>query len=181
MACSQGPRIRDYFWGDEYSFDAKDTEPRDDRPDIFYLHGGLHICTDVNTGVTLKRKSDVTNLLDLDDSAPYTRPLFISEGQSADKMKSIRRSDYLSFCYDKLIYDDNALVTFGHSLSNSDSHIVDAIRSRMREMAVALLSSDGAEIIAEKTGINKAMQSRRVRYFNAATHPLGSSNLKIRP
>jgi hypothetical protein len=30
-------------------------------------------------------------------------PLFVNEGPSADKLKTIRSSDYLSFCYDQLL------------------------------------------------------------------------------
>lgn len=54
-------------------------------------------------------------------------PLFISEGNSEEKLSSINRSDYLSFAYNKFSNHQGGLVVFGHLLSENDQHIVDVI------------------------------------------------------
>lgn len=60
-------------------------------------------------------------LLHLDDV-----PLFVSESSSDDKRKSIRQSDYLSFCHEQLMAHKDALCIFGHSLGEQDQHLIDA-------------------------------------------------------
>lgn len=55
-------------------------------------------------------------------------PLFVNEGPSADKLKTIRSSDYLSFCYGKLLGHGEGLCIFGHALGEQDNHIVHALR-----------------------------------------------------
>ena len=55
-------------------------------------------------------------------------PLFVTEGPTQDKLKTIRSSDYLSFCYDQLLGHGDGLCIFGHALGEQDSHIIHALR-----------------------------------------------------
>ena len=72
-------------------------------------------------------------------------PLFVTEGPSADKLKTIRSSDYLSFCYEQLLTHKGALCIFGHDLGPQDKHLVDAIRqARPTTLAISVSGrSDG--------------------------------------
>jgi hypothetical protein len=71
-------------------------------------------------------------------------------------MQSIRRSDYLSFGYQSLADYEGPLVVFGHSLSDADQRIVQAIQSQKdRQVAVGLLSGSAMKIIEKRRGLTK--------------------------
>jgi Domain of unknown function (DUF4917) len=137
----------------------------------------------VAPGAAIKRSRSSDSLLNFSDlSRRNRRPLFVSEGRSRDKMRSIRRSDYLSFGYQSLADYEGSIVIFGHSLSDADEHIVQAIRSRRgRRVAVGLLPGSTMNIIGSKTRINQALYEQRVAYFDSTTHPLGDAALKVMP
>lgn len=176
-----GASIRDYFWNPDHMFDSSNTGVRDNVSTILYLHGGIHLYMDAITGATVKRTPLGGGLLDFSDIAAGNRtPLFVSEGTSSDKMRSIRRSDYLSFCYQTLADYTDPLVIFGHSLGQSDVHIAQAIRSQdNREIAFGLLPGLSPDIIENKTRVNRTLTGQRITYFNAETHPLGDDSLKV--
>lgn len=175
--------IRDYFWNPDLSFDPTNTEVRGSVSTILYLHGGIHLYVDTRTGETIKRSRPSDNLLNFADLSRRTRkPLFVSEGRSRDKMRSIRRSDYLSFGYQSLADYEGPLAIFGHSLSDADEHIARAIRSRVnRRVAVGLMPGSALKIIGNKTRIDQMLDGQRVAYFDSTTHPLGDPMLEITP
>jgi len=110
--------VKDYFWNADCTFDALDTELWGGSA-ILYLHGGMHLYQDAVTGVTGKWKG--LRLLDVAATRHRTRsPLVVSE----DKLRSIRRSDFLSFAYRELAEFSQPLVIFGHGLGQSDQHII---------------------------------------------------------
>jgi len=170
-------QFKDYFWSRE--FDVSDTDIRGKTTKIHYIHGGLHLYRRAN-GQTLKRAAiGGANLLDL-FGTPFenTVPLFISEGTAAEKLASIYRSDYLSFVLSQFARDEAPLVVFGHSLGDSDSHLVDAINANKgRDVAVAI-RVDG-DIRQKKASIIKTLPRAEIHFFDAATHPLGDPTLNI--
>lgn len=192
MSEGNGVGFKDFFWNkDELSierqnpyFDISNTNVFEDATRIYYLHGALHIYRDPKTGRTHKLKNRInSNLLDISEV-----PLFITEGSSADKLKAIRNSDYLLFSYDQFLNHSAPLVVFGHSLSNSDSHLLDAIRkSACKKIAISLRSSNSSEeIVKRKADLYHALckgLSRRQKpeliFFDAQTHSLGSSAIRI--
>jgi hypothetical protein len=173
--------IRDYFWNPDLSFDPTNTEVIGSASTILYLHGGIHLYVDSRTETTIKRRPLSGGLLDFSDlRSRNRRPLFVSEGRSTEKMRSIRRSDYLSFGYQSLVDHEGSLVIFGHSLSDADEHIIKAIRSgNSTRIAVGLLPGRARRVIASKTRISEALSGKRVRYFDSTTHPLGEALLKV--
>jgi hypothetical protein len=102
---------------------------KDQSHELMFLHGGLHLydhnteaikITFCRTGKTLK-KQIYENLV----RGIY--PIFISEGQSDDKLEKIRHNYYLNHCYKSLNSQGGDLVIFGTSLKSNDDHIAKAI------------------------------------------------------
>lgn len=170
-------QFRDYFWAKE--FDVSNTEIWGKTTKVHYVHGGLHLYRKPD-GQTLKRTAGGgLNLLDL-FATPFedAAPLFISEGTASEKLASIYRSDYLSFVFSQLARDEGPLVAFGHSLGDSDSHLVDAINSHAgREVAVAIRAE--GDIRQKKAVIIATLPNADIYFFDAATHPLGDPTLNI--
>jgi hypothetical protein len=175
--------FKDFFWG-QY-FDLADTELWGKATAVLYLHGGLHLYRTVN-GRTRKRHAEYgANLLDLfgtpmDEEAT---PLFISEGSAADKLASIHRSDYLAFAYTELARHKGPICVFGHSLSDMDDHIVQALRqSRVRDIAMSIRPGDPEAVIERKgRACEKLAFTGRLLFFDATTHPLGGAGLLVAP
>lgn len=169
--------FRDYFWSE--NFDVTDTEIWGKKTKVHFLHGGLHLYRRPN-GQTLKRAAAAgQNLLDL-FGTPYhdAMPLFISEGTAQEKLASIYRSDYLSFVFARLAQDAGPLVVFGHSLGESDKHIVDAVRvHKGRTIAVSLQAT--GDIREKKAGLIQRLPDAILHFYDAATHPLGAADLII--
>src|SRR5690606_2616734 len=116
-------------WDEE--FDASNVEIWGKCTKVLYLHGGLHLYH-LPYGATFKRSATIqANLLDL-FGTPYKNgavPLFISEGTSEDKLRSIYGSDYLSFAFAQFARYRGPTVVFGHGLGDSDAHLVNAMRA----------------------------------------------------
>lgn len=169
----------DYFFGPR--FDLSNTEIWGKATKLMFLHGALHLYRELS-GQTLKRKAEEwQNLLDLFgvELEPPAVPLFVTEGTSRDKLSSINRSDYLSFCYSQFARHRGPLVVFGHSLSaDFDGHLIDAIRkSDSAVLAISMLP--GAQVSANKVKMYAAFPNMDLHFFDATTHPLGAAALHV--
>lgn len=171
----------DYFFGESFNLGNTEIWNRDATA-VLYLHGGLHLYR-LQSGNTLKRRAiDGRNLLDLFGEPYYegATPLFISEGGSKEKLSSINRSDYLSFAYNKFSNHQGGLVIFGHSLSENDQHIVDAINTWGKStIAISLLPDTERNIRQKKSWLLVRMPDVEVYFYNALSHPLGSPDLRV--
>jgi hypothetical protein len=97
----------------------------------YYLHGALHLFEDEKGGT---RKRILTSSMIVDDIAETIRnsrqlPLFVAEGSTLKKLKKINSVPYLRYCYENLKKISGSLIVFGHSASENDIHIYDAIFS----------------------------------------------------
>lgn len=184
MRCIDMVDIKDLFWN-QLVFDPTDAIVHGrNTTRIYYLHGGIHIWQDDQTGENGKWSAASARLLDIRDRYEPTvdkRPLFVSEGTSQAKVRTIRQSSYLSFCLDELRADDMPTVVFGQSLSPQDAHIVEAlVNGPTRRIAVSLYpSGDDDATIAEKARINQALGRHKVEFFDSTTHPIGDPGLTI--
>jgi hypothetical protein len=175
----------DYFFSEE--FDSSNTEVfDDDRNKILYLHGALHLYR-LPSGTTLKRRAEFgRNLLDLFGQpypgAPDAVPLIVSEGTFEDKLSTINQSDYLTFAFNKFSENEEDMVVFGHSLSNSDMHIVNAVRKwGDRKLAISILPDSVINIRQKQASWIAKLPEAKLFFFDATTHPLGSPDQKITP
>jgi hypothetical protein len=183
---------KDFLWGRDQSFDSSDAhEFEDEGSRVLYLHGALHLEHDL-LGNTKKKvfQEGGADLLSQFDTAGDWIPLFVSEGESKEKLRSIRRNDYLSFAYWKFSFHRGPLVVFGSTLSNEfDQHILDAMKqwqrydkSRLgdeatpRQIAISVYpETDSSQIIAEKSRLQKELRGYHVYFFDSTTHPLGNN------
>ncbi|MET3904889.1 DUF4917 family protein [Paenarthrobacter sp. 4246] len=152
---------------------------------VHYLHGALHLyrgrdglrkITYIRTQAALI--DQVRNQL---ESGRY--PLYVAEGQSAEKIQRINGSAYLSRSLRSLTGRGNGLVVFGHSLDANDDHIFEAvIRSKVGRIAVSLHGdpdSEGnraiqrrtADLVVRRQHINPR-NPLEYRFFDASSVPL---------
>lgn len=188
---------KDFLWGDSQSFDASDAlEWNDEGTRVLYLHGALHLYHDLlgNTKKKVFQEEEGTDLLEQFDVAGEWIPLFVSEGNSKDKLRSIRRNDYLSFAYWKLSFHRGPLVVYGSALDAAfDQHIVDAMKqwrkydrwrigshATPRQIAISLYPPIGSvEIIATKNRLTAELKDHDLYFFDSTTHPLSDARLQI--
>ena len=169
-------RFVDYFW--DNPFNILNAETRENQSAVHFLHGGLHLCKN-NTGQTSKRTNVGESLLNSFGKRPDEIPLFISEGNAEDKLRSISQSDYLSFVLSRFRSDSERLVILGHSLGDSDQHIANAINAHMTR-SVAISVRKNGNIPKKKAAIRHALPNvANIYFFDAATHPLLDESLRI--
>lgn len=179
--------IVDLFWATGNRFDPADTVVRSSTATrVLYLHGGLHLWQDDQTGENGKWTHGQGRLLDIKARYGPTsdkRPLFVSEGTWAAKSRTIRQSSYLSFCLDELRRDDQPTVVFGQALADQDRHILSALsEGPSRRIAISMYPTGDAEaIVEEKARLLQALRGHDVEFFDSTTHPVGAPELLIEP
>ena len=178
-------RFRDCFWANGCEFDPNNCEVWGAGRPIFYMHGALHLLV-AGSGVTRKLTQEDGRLLDQFgrpmDGDPEARPLLVSEASPRDKLQAIERNDYLAHAYDQLKAQDGPLLVFGHSLSDQDGHLVDAINAYPhRPVAVSMTRNGKRELRARQAEIWGKLHASPgdIHFFDAATHPLGDQGLCI--
>jgi len=186
-AIMQDPtHFKDYFFSGSL-FDAGNVEVWDKSTRFMFLHGALHLYR-TRAGGTYKRAAGAFgNLLD-DFGTPIPEfdgatPLFITEGDSRDKLRSIYTSDYLAFSYGQFMHNSGPLVIFGQSLEPQfDQHLISAIRgSRNRTLGIGIHAASTGSVAAKKAEWFTKFYNFDLQFFDATTHPLGSSNLAVAP
>jgi hypothetical protein len=176
--------IDDLFNGPDASFDLSDSTSA--KPRLLYLHGGLHLVRNqdgtarklTSTEGTLLGSFAINNTIKTLDDVP----LFVNEGPSADKLKTIRSSDYLSFCYEQLLGHAQNLCIFGHALGEQDAHIVRALRlAKPASVAISIYPRSAAFIQHQKRHYAKVFEGTGIelRFFDAKTHALGNPKLSV--
>ncbi len=176
----------DCFWANgRNEFDPDDCELFPEVQPIYYMHGALHLIVE-GSGVTRKLTKTGQTLLDqfgkpiADD--PEARPLLITEASARDKLRAIEGNDYLAFAYEQLQDTTGPLVVFGHALGDQDRHLIDAINANPeRPVAISMRKKSKAKLREQQSAIYGKLRASPddIYFFNAATHPLGSSELTV--
>ncbi len=184
MAGSESARFGDFFWSHHNTFSLADSDLSPGRTGLLYLHGGVHLWQDSVTGYTGKWTRQpgrrlLSSLARNFEEIPSRRPLFVSEGTSAQKMAVIRRSDYLSFARRWLIDDAGDTVIFGASFGLQDKHVVEALNAGpSRTFAISILPKTETQNITAMAHYRAALPKHSLRFFDSRTHPLGHRDLK---
>jgi hypothetical protein len=179
-AVMHGAQPFDDLFDDDAVFNLHRTDSHATR--ILYLHGGMHLVKNFD-GTTRKLLSSESTLLgSFAVNALEDVPLFVCEGRSADKMKIIRGSDYLSYCHAQLAGHQGALCIFGHALGKQDRHILDAVlQARPKTLAISVFPRSDAFIQHQKRHYSALFEGQNIelKFFNAGTHPLGDPRLQV--
>ncbi len=179
-AAMHGQERFDDLFGADATFNLHHTNASATR--LLYLHGGMHLVKNFDASARKLLSSESTLLGSFAVNALDDVPLFVCEGSSDEKLKVIRGSDYLSFCHTQLARHEGALCIFGHALGKQDRHLVDAIcRAQPKHIALSILPRSESFIQHQKRHYSAlfAQLDVELKFFNAKTHPLGSSGFSV--
>ena len=161
-------------------FDIRRTASQGSR--VLYLHGGLHLIKN-SDGTTRQRTAEGEALLDgFAINTPGDVPLLVNEGPSAQKLCSIRDSDYLSWCHGELSRQDGTLCIFGHNLDSDDAHILQALRQAPAQtFHFSIFPLSDAWIISQKQRFTALFADcgKILHFFDATSHGLGNAQLNV--
>jgi Domain of unknown function (DUF4917) len=162
----------DFFFHGE--FDINNVDNWSGRIPFYFLHGSLHLFRE--NGITKKLMANGHSILDrFEQTMERGRtPLFVSEGTYTQKLQSITTNDYLNFCFYQLKNIKDNITIFGHSLSENDKHIADAINNnpKVTEVAYGIYVGDNPNekhINYECARIMKLLSDKDVYFFDSAT------------
>jgi hypothetical protein len=175
----------DYFWSNgRNEFDISKASAREGLTPVLFLHGALHLVVQ-DDGRTRKLRRGEAMLLEQvarpprDD--PHARPLLVTEGSSQDKLAVIEANEYLRFALEALRRRSDPLVVFGHSLSEQDRHLVDAVNLHPeRPVAVSIFPESRARVRARQGEIRAVLDTHELYFYDSTTHPLGGRQLQAR-
>lgn len=100
---------------------------------VFYLHGALPL---FDTGIeVIKEEYDGEYLLENIKTRMEKKeyPIFVTAGNSTEKLTHIMHNRYLSYCYDKFSSITGSLITFGFNFGDNDSHLINAINKASKQ------------------------------------------------
>lgn len=168
-------KYSDHFFNKETSCFLKFNEPdRYFKNHIYYLHGSLLLFEELWDTFKIYKYKDV-NLIELisEQINEDKTLLYISEGNSVNKLKDILFNDYLKFCYNKLIESvDDEIIVFGHSLKEQDRHIVDVIDKNFKRVYVSVKIDKNDTFRSIKNEINRVksiFKSTEVSFFESTS------------
>ena len=99
------------------------------RCNIFHVHGGLHLFLTSDYEVE-KRLATAAGMVDAiaDTISQGERfPVYVAEGTSSAKLQRINSIPYLKHSYQQLRESSGAFFVYGHSASDGDAHIYNAL------------------------------------------------------
>jgi hypothetical protein len=177
--------FKDHFrYGGRCEFDPARAPVFEGEIPVYYLHGALHLIVG-GTGATWKlTMTSLQTLLDQFGQPiagdPQARPLLVTEGSTREKLLAIESNDYLAHGLAVLSEVDLPMVVFGSGLSSQDEHLVTAISQHpSRPVAISMVKAPKADMLAEQSDLYRRLGAEHVYFYDAATHPLGSSDLTI--
>lgn len=166
-------KLCDGFANDDESEDKAYVIYKNDRTplDIFYLHGALHYYDKYNQIIKITYNNSSIKLVEQIQSKLNDNiyPIFISEGDSAQKMYKIIHNAYLNHCYKSLCNISGDLIIFGASLSAHDDHILKAVlQNKVTNVFYATSSLDNnntQRLNAEFDLFNQNASKKKNLYF----------------
>lgn len=175
--------LADLFWTPgshgPCQFDLANAHLREGWTPLYYLHGALHLVVHSDGTIRKLTRTPPETLLDQFGAPmagdPRARPLLVTEGTAREKLRAIKGNAYLSHAYVQLCACDLPLVVFGSSLGPQDRHLTAAINAHPeRPVAVSVTAGQGQrERLATEARIRGSLATKRLFFFDAATHPLG--------
>ncbi len=183
MGCDGWTPFFDAFMhGNRCEFDPRRAEVFADQIPVYFLHGALHLVVG-GTGITWKlRSTELRSLLRQFghpiNGDPQARPLLVTEGSAAEKLRAIEDNAYLSHALARLRAVELPVVAFGSSLSAQDDHLVEALNEQpSRPIAISMRPGPPKEVAARQAELFGRLKTDQLLFFDASTHPLGAATL----
>lgn len=139
---------------------------------IYYLHGSIMFFSNECETYKVKGDRDTKQLTRIKEYLNLgKKPLVVLEGSSDEKIRKIKKSNYLNFCYNKLRNSQNKLVIFGASLDSVDNHIVEAINNNKKEIAISIYLENSFfyETIYEQYIEKFKISGSKISFFDSKT------------
>jgi hypothetical protein len=174
--------FEDLFRGADSTFDLGNHDRQGNATRMLYLHGGMHLVKNFDGSTRILNSSESTLLASFAINHLGDIPLFVNEGSAEDKLKAIRSSDYLSFCYSQLARPKESLCIFGHNLAKQDQHLVQALQhAGLKTLAISIYPHNPLFIAQQKQHYSSLFgeQGVALRFFDALSHPLGNPDLRV--
>jgi hypothetical protein len=176
----------DIFKGrDKLRFDPDSTDVFVPNIPVHFPHGAMHLVVNASGDTWKLRARESQSLLDqfgepiADD--PEARPLLVTEGTSRDKLRAIESNAYLAHCLDRMREVELPFVVFGASLGEQDRHLLDALNEHpARAVAISMAKTTVSDLRTRQREIHARLYTDELRFFDAATHPLGDAALRAR-
>ncbi len=172
IPCDDGFRTPDSGPSEFVTWEAENVL----NQNIYYLHGALHIYdagheirkyTWCNTGESL-----INQIKDALNDGMY--PLVVTEGSYEQKLEKIHKSDFLGKAYRSFAITKKPLFIYGHSMSESDKHIIKLIeKGKINCLMIGLYGKPDEPNNRKIRQVANLMQSRRgsprldVYYYDA--------------
>jgi hypothetical protein len=154
---------------------------------LYYLHGALHVFdsdTEVKkftwSGTGIKLIEQIRDALDKD-----MYPLFVAEGDSAQKYGRIRHSDFLDKTYRSFVSlggakNGGALLVYGLAFSPNDEHIFRGIvKSNLSQVLVGIYGDPNSEDNKRTLKRAKQMETDRKKALKLNVSFYDSSTAKV--
>jgi Fe-S cluster biosynthesis and repair protein YggX len=148
----QSVRFKDCFLSGEFDYEWKrlreSIAPVNRSILVFYPHGNLVLATGLLGGTIKIARQDVNEYLIDRILAQWksgkVNPLFVSEGESSQKVEAILRNSYLSTVYNSVLCENkDSIAIYGWSVSDNDDHILKALlASGVRRIAVSVYAAN---------------------------------------
>jgi hypothetical protein len=186
MACSGTfkPFVDLFKGGHRLRFDPDSTDVFAPRIPVHFPHGAMHLVVNASGETWKLRGEEFHSLLDqfgepiADD--PEARPLLVTEGTSRDKLRAIEGNAYLAHCLTKMREVELPFVVFGASLGEQDRHLLDALNEHpTRAVAISMVKTTVPDLRIRQREIHARLHTDDLRFFDAATHPLGDAALRV--
>jgi Domain of unknown function (DUF4917) len=179
-------RLVDCFWGTNCRFDPSDSDIRARSIPVFFLHGAMHLIAEESGRTRKLKRTAALTLLDQFGQPikgdPQARPLMVTEGSWQHKLQAIEANAYLAHVYERLRELDTPLVVFGSSFGEQDRHLTNALSAHPdRPVAVSMRPGPENDLRPRQREIYGRLEAQPLLFFDATTHPLGSSGLAAAP
>lgn len=162
---------------------------KDDKTNLRYLHGGLHLYIEPNNNRIAKhRYLNGKSLKEqfVEAIVKNEFPKVVSGGTSQEKLEVINQCDYLMHCLKSLKNAKGILFIHGFNFNPNDQHIMDAIaHSQIEKLFISIHPSNNSKNI--RNAIEKIQKARNlpdkkpleVTYYKATTAQIWRSSNPI--
>lgn len=153
---------------------------------VFYLHGNLVLASNKKDGQEVKilanESSDLLKKVADNWSMETMSPLFVSEGNTSQKLESIYSSRYLTTVYTEVLPSiKESLVIYGWSFGANDEHILkklrEAVKSGLKNVAVSVFNKD-EDLMAVATKKLRQVGVARIVFFDSKSSGCWNNPLK---